>query len=185
MRKLRKIKAPPMCECGCGQSVTKSKVTGKWNKFLQGHNSRLSSNSEKFKKGNKFGKGRAEGSRNKVSINAMNLLKDEEGALSRRAIDSALNGNVPMLQFCLSRILPPPPKDVPVNLADMPKCTDMKSSVHLSSYILNQTAKGTLTPSQAHLISGIMEKHVKCLQLSDLEERLVRIEEKLEQKENA
>jgi hypothetical protein len=57
--------------------------------------------------GNKFSKGRPAGSRNKVSIAAMNLLKDEEEALSRKAIDSALNGNTQMLQFCLSRLLPP------------------------------------------------------------------------------
>ena len=79
-----------LCECGCGQKVQKSKVTNRWNRYVHGHNSRSSSNNEnKFKHGNKFGKGRPEGSRNRVSVNAVNLIKGEEEALSRRAIETA------------------------------------------------------------------------------------------------
>jgi hypothetical protein len=175
----------PLCECGCGQPVGRNKAKGVWNKFRHGHNSRSSSNNEKkFKLGNKYGKGRPEGSRNKVSTSAMNMLKGEEQALSRRAIESALNGNVQMLQFCLSRILPPPPKDLPVKLVGMPQCKDVKSSVELSFYVLAETARGTLTPSQAHLISSIVEKHIRCLQLTDVEQRLSMIEEQLEQKKD-
>ena len=110
-RKLHRIKqASALCECGCGQEVKRSVTTGIWNKYIHGHNGRnQSSNNGQFKKGNKCGKGRAEGSRNKVTIAAMNIITGEEEALSRRAIDSALNGNTQMLQFCLSRILPPAP----------------------------------------------------------------------------
>jgi hypothetical protein len=183
-RKIIKRKPAPLCECGCGQNVSRSKLTGIWNKYLHGHNSRSPSNIGKFKPGNNYGRGRPEGSRNRVSISAMNLLKEEEQALSRRAIESALNGNVQMLQFCLSRILPPPPKDLAVKLTNMPVCKDVKSSVELSFYVLSETAKGTLTPSQAHLISGIVEKHIRCLQLTEIEERLSIIEEQLEKKKD-
>jgi hypothetical protein len=178
-RIIKKSNDPPLCSCNCGQFVERSKVTGKWNKYLHGHNSRSSTNNAKFKPGNTCGKGRPEGSRNRVSINAMNLLKDEEQALSRRAIESALNGNVQMLQFCLSRILPPPPKDVAVKLEGMPVCKDIQSSVNLSLYVLDKVADGSLTPTQANLISGIVEKHIRCLQLTEIEQRLSVIEEAL------
>lgn len=171
---------PPLCECNCGQSVQRSKTTGKWNKFVHGHNSRSSTNNAKFKPGNKCGKGRPEGSRNKVSISAMNLLKDEEIALSRRAIESAMNGNVQMMQFCLSRILPPPPKDEAIKLDGMPVCDDMNSVQSLSSYVLEKLATGQLTPSQANIVSGIVERHIRCLQVTDLEQRLMLIEGMLE-----
>ena len=166
---MRKIIRAPFCECGCGQKVQRSKSTNAWNRFLHGHNSRSSSNNEnKFKPGNKCGKGRPQGSRNKVSIAAINLLKDEEGALTRRAIESAIkNGNTQMLQFCLSRILPAPPKDIVVKLEGMPECNDIESSVSLSSFVLQQLANGTLSPSQASLVSGIVEKHIRCLQVTD------------------
>ena len=172
---------PPLCACNCGQPVQRSKVTKKWNKYLQGHNGRnQTSKNWQFKKNNKYGKGRPVGSRNKVSIASMNLLKDEEQTLSRKAIESALNGNTQMLQFCLSRLLPPPPKDTPIRLSGMPVCNDVKSSVALSSYILKQMSAGNLTPTQAHLISGIVEKHLRCLQLTDVEARLEVIETRLE-----
>ena len=180
-RKLRKMKqSKPLCECGCGQQVKRSVVTGSWNNYLHGHNSRSSSNSGKFKSGNKCGKGRAEGSRNKVTIAAMNIISGEEEALSRRALESALNGITQMLQFCLSRILPPPPKDQIVKLNGMPVCKDIESSVALSSFVLKSLADGKLSPSQASLVSGIVEKHIRCLQVTDLEKRIAEIEETIE-----
>ncbi len=180
---MKKIIRAPLCACGCGQRVKKSKATGKWNRYVHGHNSRSSTNNEnKFKPGNKFGRGRPEGSRNKVSINAINLIKGEEEALSRRAIETALGGNTQMLQFCLSRILPPPPKDSVVKLKGMPECKDIESSVDLSSYVLKKLADSTLSPSQASLVSGIVEKHLRCLQITDLEKRIADVEEQLMQK---
>lgn len=116
-----------------------------------------------------------------MSISAINLLKDEEQALSRRAIESALNGNTQMLQFCLSRILPPPPKDNVVKLEGMPQCKDIESTIELSSFVLKKLADGTLSPSQASLLSGMVEKHVRCLQITDLEKRVADIEEQIEQ----
>lgn len=181
---IKKSNDPPLCLCSCGQPVERSKITGKWNNYLHGHNSRSSSNNDsKFKPGNKCGKGRPEGSRNKVSISAMNLLKDEEQALSRMAIELATNGNVQMLQFCLSRILPPPPKDEAIELEGMPACTDMNSAQALSSYVLDCLAEGKLTPSQANVISGIVERHVRCLQVTDLDQRLSLLEDLLQQKD--
>lgn len=181
---MKKIKVandiPPLCACNCSQPVERCKLTGKWNKYIHGHNSRSNNAHTHFAPGNKIGKGRPQGSRNKVSIAAMSLLKNEEQELSRTAIDLALNGNVQMLQFTLSRLLPPPPKDTPVNLSDMPLCDDVESTAALSSFILKKLSSGDLTPSQAHLISGVIEKHIRCMQLTDVEARLEAIEDRLE-----
>ena len=74
----------------------------------------------------------------------MNIITGEEEALSRRAIESALNGNTQMLQFCLSRILPPPPKDTIVKLDGMPECDDIESSITLSSFVLPKCENSTI-----------------------------------------
>lgn len=95
MKRIVKAEAPPLCDCNCGQPVAKSKVTGVLNKYIHGYNS--SSNNAKFKLGNQCGKGRPEGSKNRVTISTRKLLKDEEQALSRRALDLALDGNVQLL----------------------------------------------------------------------------------------
>lgn len=41
-------------------------------------------------------------------------------------------------------------------------------------------SEGNLTPTQAHLISGIVEKHMRYLQLTDVEQRVEDIEASLE-----
>lgn len=62
----------------------------------------------------------------------------------------------------------------------MPACNDVKSSAALSSFILKKMSEGNLTPTQAHLISGIVDKHMRYLQLTDVEQRLEDIEASLE-----
>ena len=182
IRKLNSTDVPPQCACGCGQSVSRSKITREWNKFLHGHNSKSSSNNAKFKPGNKFGKGRPEGSRNRVTISAMNLIKGEEIALTRKAIEMARNGNPAMLQIFLSRILPPQPKDELIKLEGLPSCNDLQSAKQLSSFLLEKLAEGKITPTQANVISGIIEKHINCLKVIELEPRLTVIEEALKAK---
>ena len=56
-----------------------------------------------FAKGNS---GRRPGSKNRSSVVAASLLAGEKTALLRKAIELALNGDVPMLKFLLGRLLP-------------------------------------------------------------------------------
>src|SRR5262245_42976542 len=56
-----------------------------------------------FAKGNP---GRKPGSKNKTTLVAEALLKGEEEALLRKAIEMAKGGDGPMLKFLLDRILP-------------------------------------------------------------------------------
>lgn len=56
-----------------------------------------------FAKGNS---GRKLGSKNRSTVLAAALLEDEQSALVRKAIEVALDGDVPMLKFLLDRILP-------------------------------------------------------------------------------
>src|SRR5688572_24458942 len=51
--------------------------------------------------------GRPKGTRNRATIAAEALLDGEAEALTRRAIDLALEGDVMALRLCLERILPP------------------------------------------------------------------------------
>lgn len=102
--------------------------------------------------------------------------------MTRRAIELAENGNVQMLRFVLSRLLPPPPEDELLKLEELPSCDDLPPAGQLSSYVMEKLAEGVITPTQANVISGIVERHVLCLQSVDLEERLFVIEEALKAK---
>lgn len=173
----------PLCNCGCGQPVKRSTISGEWNKYRHGHNSiSLPPNSGQFKPGNKFSKGRKARSQNKVTIAAKNLLEGEVEELTRTAIESAKNGNTQMLQFCLARVGPPPVKDAPVDLKGMPECKDLGSAIELSNFILQKLEANEITPSQAQMLFSIVDKHIGVLQRSDVEARLEAMEEMLEQR---
>ena len=51
--------------------------------------------------------GRPKGSRNATTIALETLLDGQATALTQKAIDVALTGDMPALRLCLDRILPP------------------------------------------------------------------------------
>jgi len=57
-----------------------------------------------FKPGNA---GRPRGARNRATLAAGALLDGEAEALTRKAIELALDGNILALRLCLERIMPP------------------------------------------------------------------------------
>ena len=176
MKKLQKKKR---CECGCGGFTEKAR-NGKYNEFIRGHNSKSSDKTDhlwkKGESGNK--KGRPEGSKNKVTIASLNLLENEEQVLTRRAIDSAMSGNTQMLKFCLERLVPVK-KSLPVNLPDMPEVNSVSDAHKTTAYLIQKMTDGTISPTDAEVISRSCERHLRALQISDLEARLAELEEKI------
>ena len=77
-----------------------------------------------FEKGNG---GRRPGSRNRTTLVAEALLKDEEVELVRKAIELAKAGDSPMLKFLLDRILPKD-RSVRVDLPAMDRADPMLST---------------------------------------------------------
>jgi hypothetical protein len=68
--KLGSLNEPPLCACGCGGFVLKSKKNpGKWNEFISGHNSRIKERtSGQFTKGKQVWKLRKESKANSGSF---------------------------------------------------------------------------------------------------------------------
>ncbi len=52
-------------------------------------------------------KGKPKGTRNKATQAALNLLDGESEAITRKAVELALKGDVTALRLCLDRIVPP------------------------------------------------------------------------------
>src|SRR5262245_61104396 len=63
--------------------------------------------------------GRPKGARNKTTLAVEALLDEEGAALTRKAVEKALEGDITALRFCLDRVLPPR-RDRPVAF-DLPK----------------------------------------------------------------
>ncbi len=178
----------PECKCGCGGTVKKAR-NGAYNAFIVGHNPKhgkatntsISGHSGQFKPGNKFGTGRKVGSRNHVTIAAQNLLQGEEEALSRKLIELALDGNVACLKTAIERIIPAV-KSRSVILPDMPKIATIADASKLTAYVLDAVAEGKITPVEGEILSRSAERHMKALEINEIEKRLADLEKRMLEK---
>jgi hypothetical protein len=118
--------------------------------------------------------GRPQGARNAATVAAEALLDGEAKALTRKAIEKALEGDVPALRFCLERVLPPR-RDRPVKF-DLPQIDTAADALQASSAILAGCAAGHLSPGEAAEIMNLVSTHVRVLEVADIETRLTALE---------
>ncbi|MBF0258639.1 MAG: hypothetical protein HQK62_07345 [Desulfamplus sp.] len=119
--------------------------------------------------------GRPKGTKNKLTIAAQSLLKGEAEALTRKAVEMALNGDIQALRLCIERLLPPVREPL-LEPFKMPSIKKAESLPRVTEMILKEVAAGNLTPGQGESISRIVEQHRKSLELNDLELRLKALE---------
>jgi len=131
---------------------------------------------QKGASGNKAGKPR--GARHKATLAAETLLEGEAEALSRKAVELALNGDVSALRLCLDRIVPAR-KDRPVWF-DLPEMKEAKDAVNASAAIVAAVANGDLTPMEASELGKLIESYARTLQAVEFEERISRLEKAVE-----
>jgi hypothetical protein len=121
------------------------------------------------------------GSKNNVTLAAENLIQGEAEALSRKLIEMALDGNVACLKTAIERLVPVM-KSRTINLPDLPKVENISDASKLTSFILNAVADGKVTPIEGEIISRSCERHLKALEVRDLEQRLAELEKRLNDK---
>jgi hypothetical protein len=118
--------------------------------------------------------GRPKGSRNAITIALKALLDGQATALTQKAVDLALTGDMAALRLCLDRILPPR-KDRPVTFK-LPPIESAQDAAATVSAVLAAVAAGDLTPADAGEISNVIESYVKAFETAELAERLERLE---------
>ena len=118
--------------------------------------------------------GRPKGSRNATTLALETLLDGQASALTQKAIDLALTGDMAALRLCLDRILPPR-KDRPVTFA-LPPIESAKVAASTVSAVLAAVAVGEITPADAGEISKLIEVYVRASETAKLSERLDRLE---------
>jgi hypothetical protein len=130
-----------------------------------------------FSKGNP---GRPTGSRNKARLALEALLEGEAEAITRKAIDMALDGDTTAMRLVMDRILPPQ-KDRPVSFA-LPKLEVAADAVKAAAALAEAVATGDLTPSEAGELSKLVDGFTRAVETHDVQQRLERIEAALEQR---
>lgn len=127
--------------------------------------------SGRFTEGNP---GRPRGARHKATQAALALLDGEVEALTRKAVEMALDGDGAALRLCLERIAPPR-RDAPVQF-DLPRMGTARDAAKAAGAVLEAVALGDLTPTEGAHIMGLVETYRRTLETTELEARVVALE---------
>ena len=119
--------------------------------------------------------GRPPGSRNKATEAAELLLDGEAEALTRKAIDLALEGDPSALRLCIARIIPPR-RGRPVNFG-LPAVRGAADLAAAMATITTAAGQGAITPGEAAELARVVEIFVRAVETSDFERRLRQLEE--------
>lgn len=125
-------------------------------------------------------KGRTPGSRNRATAAAQALLDGEVEALTRKAVELAMEGDTTALRLCLERIVPAR-KEAPLPPLSLPTVNSIQDLPALTEAILQAVAAGELTPTEAQGLASLAATHAKSLEIAGLEQRLAAIESQLAQ----
>ena len=118
--------------------------------------------------------GRPKGSRNATTLALEALLDGQANALTQKAIDLALGGDMAELRLCVDRILPPR-KDRPVSFT-LPTINSAQDAAAIVSSVLAAVAAGEITPTDAAEVGKLIDSYVKAYEIAELAERLERLE---------
>jgi hypothetical protein len=122
--------------------------------------------------------GRPPGARHKATRAALALLDGETEALTRRAVQKALTGDVGALKLCLDRIVPAA-KDAPVQF-DLPRMETAADAARAAGAVLEAVATGEMTPTEGAHVMSLIETYRRTLELTEIETRLAALENRHE-----
>jgi hypothetical protein len=118
--------------------------------------------------------GKPHGARHRVTRAIEELLEGEHEALTRKAIEKALEGDMIALRLCLDRIAPPR-KDAPITMV-LPPVRSLADAVEASAAVLAAVAAGDVTPDEGGRIMALLTAHKQIVEAGDLEGRVAALE---------
>jgi hypothetical protein len=118
--------------------------------------------------------GRPKGSKNATTLLMESLLDGQAQALTQKAIELALTGDMAALRLCLERVLPPR-KDRPVTFS-LPPIASASDAAKASAALVAAVSIGDITPAEAIELGRLLECYVRTLEVTEFEERLSKLE---------
>ena len=119
--------------------------------------------------------GRPPGARNKATIIAETLLQGEVEALTRRAIERAMAGDMAALRMCLDRVAPPSRhRTIAFELPPLASAADAASAL---AAITAAVAAGELTPPEAGELFKLVDGFERMLEATLFEQRVAKLEQ--------
>jgi hypothetical protein len=127
---------------------------------------------EKGQSGNPSGRPR--GIRNRATQTMQILLDGEAQALTRKAVELALDGNTMALRMCLDRIGPPHrERAVPITLPPVRDAADLAGTM---TAIIAAAGEGAISPDEGGRLARLVEIFLRAVETRDFERRLQLLE---------
>ena len=128
-----------------------------------------------FEPGNKLGRGRPRGSRNKRSARIQQLLEQYGEAIMQKALAEAIKGDPPLLRTFLSFLLGRP-GDRPIQTGPLPMGS-LEELSKSSEKVLQKVASGKLSPGEGRNLIDLIEVRRSVLVAEDLGKRVQALEQ--------
>src|SRR5229473_395338 len=132
-----------------------------------------------FQPGNKYGRGRPPGSRNRVSRVCQDTLDSYAEALTKKCLSMAIQGNATALRLCIERLTPARRhRTLQFKLPVLKTIADLDAA---SASVVSGVARGQLTPGEGQDLSQLLEGRRRVMETQELDQR-IRALEKLNEK---
>ena len=160
-------------------AVTVNALDGRFIRELEPMSRESEQNPTQFKPGQSGNPaGKPKGTRNATTLALEVLLDGQASALTQKAINLALAGDMAALRLCLDRILPPR-KDSPVAF-DLPEMKTLNDAVPAMGALVKAVGQGDLTPTEAGELTKMVQAFAKIIETAELEERVRKLEEAID-----
>lgn len=105
---------------------------------------------------------------------AIELINEQTEAITKKAIELALDGDIQAIRIIMERILPAR-KELPINIA-IPSIKNSGDVLEVNRQILDSVAFGEITPSEGEKIMNMSDKIRMAIDTNELENRLLLLE---------
>ena len=127
-----------------------------------------------FEPGNKMGRGRPKGSRNKATDEAREIFQTHAASVVRKGISLALQGDPRLLTTLMNRALGP--QEYPKKFGKLAmRTTD--DLMRMSDLVAKKLGAGDITTTQALDLGSFIEQRRKVIEAHEFEKRLQSVEQ--------
>jgi hypothetical protein len=131
-----------------------------------------------FKKGQSGNpNGKKPGTRHHVTLALQALLEGEAEAISRKAVELALAGDMAAIRLLIERILPTK-KELPIQVY-LPTIRTAADTVEAVAAVVNAVAAGEITPSQGQAMASMISELTHAIEVQDIAMRLATLEKRV------
>lgn len=128
-----------------------------------------------FQPGNKFGRGRPPGSRNKVARVCQDTLDSHAAPLTKKCLVMAYQGNTTAMRLCMERLTPA--RRHRTLTFKMPRVKTLADVATASESVLSGVARGQLTPAEGQAFYLMLEGRRRMIETQEMDQRLRALED--------